>query len=158
MRMEGSRCRTRSAVYLFGLRISKCAKCFPKLADLEGRLHGCVIVERFAVLRPDACPNFAPTSMARESPVPCEISKRSMASQRPFSYFWSSSPFVKRLLATTFWVPFSQDSADNDVWFVGSFDTSGSLTLAASLRTLSWQKNSCGATGRSTRDRSKRPW
>ena len=48
------------------------------------------------------CPNFAPSLTAREPPVPCEISKGCMVSQRPLSYFCSSSPLVKMLPVTPF--------------------------------------------------------
>ena len=40
---------------------------------------------------------------------------------------------------------FSQDSAKNDVGFVGTFDTNNSITFAASLR-FAWDNNPCGAT------------
>ena len=60
----------------------------------------------------------APSAMAPESPVPCEFAKRSMASQRPFPYFWSRSSFVWRS-TTPHLMSFSQDSAKNDVGFIG---------------------------------------
>ena len=134
MGMGGRRCPIRTA---WAAELQECQV----LSQAWAWTAVCTAVQRSSVslsTTPETCPKFGPSRMARKSTVPCEISTRSTASQRPCPYMVSSSSFVK-VTGDGYLDVFLEGQRQKRRRVRRTVDTNNSITLAAYLRRLSSQ-------------------